>query len=97
MTPSRNILTRRSSPFNAATVLQAVQLLVGLVLLALAFRSPLADIFRYSVRNPDLGYVWLVPFLALYLAWIRRKGTRVRGSRDTFRLLAKCANEPGFG
>lgn len=72
MTPSRNIMTRRSSPFNATTVLQAVQLLVGLVLLALAFRSPLADIYRYSVRNPDLGYVWLVPFLALYLAWIRR-------------------------
>lgn len=54
------------------SVAQYVQVLIGLVFLVIAFRSPLLDIYHLSLRNGDLSYVWLVPFLAGYLAWIRR-------------------------
>ena len=72
MNAERENLVRSRRTWNPTTMARACQVCIGLLFLILAFRSPLADIYRYSVQNPDLGYVWLVPFLALYLVWIRR-------------------------
>lgn len=58
--------------WNTMSVAQSVQVVVGCLLVIVAFRSPLLDVYHLSLRNSDLSYVWLVPFLAGYLAWIRR-------------------------
>lgn len=55
---------------------QFVALVTGAVLLTLAFRDPLRDIVDMATRNVDLDYVFLVPALAMYLAWIRRSRWR---------------------
>lgn len=42
----------------------------------LAYRTPLQDILAIAARDPERGYIFIVPLIAAYLAWLRR--TRIR-------------------
>jgi exosortase len=42
----------------------------------LAYRTPLQDILTIAARDPERGYIFIVPVVAAYLAWLRR--TRIR-------------------
>lgn len=43
-----------------------------LAMVVVVFRDPITDIIRSATSSPGKLYVLLVPFLALYLAWLRR-------------------------
>ncbi len=45
---------------------------VALVLLALVFAAPLNDMLRVATRQPEEGYILVVPAIAIYLGWLRR-------------------------
>ena len=48
-----------------------------MVILNLAiYRDPLADLLGIAMRDSDRSYIVVVPFLAFYLAWLRRSRLR---------------------
>ena len=47
----------------------ATALLLGNVL---AYLTPLLDIFAIASRDPERAYIFVVPLVAVYLAWLRR-------------------------
>ena len=50
---------------------------VAAILVLLLYRIPIDDIFAIAVRNSEHSYVFLVPLLAVYLAWLRRSRFRM--------------------
>ncbi len=44
----------------------------SLALLLLFFIQPLKDLYSYGQRNELYSHCWLIPFVCLYLAWIKR-------------------------
>lgn len=50
-------------------VLTAAALLFGNIL---AYLTPLRDIFEVASRDPERAYIFIVPLVAVYLAWLRR-------------------------
>jgi exosortase len=50
--------------------------LTMVILNLLIYRDPIADIIGIAVRDSDRSYIIVVPFLAMYLAWLRRSRIR---------------------
>lgn len=48
----------------------ALGLMIGIA--AWAFRGPLSDALSLGLRDPDQSHIVLAPFVALWLAWLRR-------------------------
>jgi exosortase len=46
------------------------------ILNLLIYRDPISDIIGIAVRDSDRSYIIVVPFLAMYLAWLRRSRIR---------------------
>ena len=47
----------------------AAMILIGNVF---AYLTPLIDIFAIASRDPERAYIFIVPLIAIYLAWLRR-------------------------
>lgn len=50
--------------------------LFGLVLIGFIYWTPIADILKIAMTEADRGYVIIAPFVAAYLAWLRRSRWR---------------------
>ncbi len=51
--------------------------LASVAIAVLLYREPITDIIVVAIRNPDQAYVFLVPLLVVYLAWLRRSRYRI--------------------
>lgn len=59
-------------PPRAALGLQIRRLAMLVVILLLGFGKPLCDLVRYALKSDLYSHVLLIPFVSLYLIWIRR-------------------------
>src|ERR1043166_8700990 len=69
---------RAATPFRAIVVSGTV--------LVLCFIRPLYDLARHAAENDFYSYIFLVPFISAYLAWLKRSNRR--GTHSPNRILA---------
>jgi exosortase C (VPDSG-CTERM-specific) len=64
-------------PRMAARQLRSLTILT--LLLLVCFAKPLYDLVRYALSNDLFSYVLLIPFISLYLAWLKKQRVRTAG------------------
>ena len=63
---------------------------VTAILVLVLYRNPVDDILAIAVRNSEHSYIFLVPLLAVYLAWLRRSRFRLIGKRMAARSVFRA-------
>jgi exosortase C (VPDSG-CTERM-specific) len=62
------------------------------ILLLVCFAKPLYDLVRYALNSELFSYVLLVPFISLYLAWLKKEDLTITGSPSRgLALIPSCA------
>ncbi len=62
-------MNTRLQDIPGTSLIIAISMTIGLVF---AFDRPITDVLRIASQDPDRAYIYVVPCIAIYLAWLRR-------------------------
>lgn len=69
--------TKPAEGYEGRTVWRVLICCVSVVLAMLLYSAPIRDIVSVASRSPESSYIFLVPLLVAYLAWLRRSRYRL--------------------